>query len=180
LRRIEMHNRKSLTISALLAAALILAACAPAATPSAAPPEPTQPPAGEEPPAPEEPVALRVYVVDYTADATDTWLEDEVVPAFQEMYPNVTVEFIWGSWSTFGETVAGYFAAGEGADIINLGSEFNGLYGSQLAPHDKLGRPPGPRSRTSSRGLWRTPPGRESCEVCLSSRRRATSSAGPI
>jgi multiple sugar transport system substrate-binding protein len=135
-----MRNRRSLTISALLAAALILAACAPAATPAAAPPQATQPPAAEEPPAAAEPVALKVYVVDYTADVTDTWLEDEVVPAFQEMYPNVTVEFIWGSWSTFGETVAGYFAAGEGADIINLGSEFNGLYGSQLAPlNDKLG-----------------------------------------
>jgi ABC-type glycerol-3-phosphate transport system substrate-binding protein len=134
MRRIEMRNRMGLTISSLLAAALILAACAPAAAPTAAPPQATQPPAAEEPPAPDEPVALKVYVVDYVADSTDTWLEDEVVPAFQEMYPNVTVEFIWGSWSTFGETVAGYFAAGEGPDIINLGSEFNGLYGSQLAP----------------------------------------------
>jgi ABC-type glycerol-3-phosphate transport system substrate-binding protein len=127
-------------ISALLAGAVLLAACAPAATPTAAPPpEATQAPAAEEPAA-EAPVALRVYVVDYTADVTDAWLEDEVVPAFQAMHPNVTVEFIWGSWSTFGETVAGYFASGEGADIINLGSEFNGLYGSQLAPlNDKLG-----------------------------------------
>src|SRR3989304_4165144 len=103
-----MRNRRSLTISA--------------------------PPAAEAPPSAAEPVALKVYVVDYTADVTDTWLEDEVVPAFQEMYPNVTVEFIWGSWSTFGETVAGYFAAGAGADILNLGSELDGLHGSQLAP----------------------------------------------
>jgi ABC-type glycerol-3-phosphate transport system substrate-binding protein len=92
-----------------------------------APPTETQPPAAE-------PITLRVYVVDYTAGSTDTWLQDTVVPAFQELHPNVTVEFIWGTWSTFGETVAGYFAAGEGPDIINLGSEFNGLYGEQLAP----------------------------------------------
>ncbi len=94
---------------------------------------------GEEPPpmteeAGGEPVTLSVYVVDYQADATDVWLEEEVVPAFQEMHPNVNVEFVWGSWSTFGETVSGYFAAEDGPDIINLGSEFNGLYGDQLAP----------------------------------------------
>jgi ABC-type glycerol-3-phosphate transport system substrate-binding protein len=76
-------------------------------------------------------------VVDFQKDATDTWLQDTVVPAFQKLYPNVTVEFIWGTWSTFGETVAGYFAAGDGPDIINLGSEFNGLYGDQLAPLNK-------------------------------------------
>ncbi len=100
---------------------------------------PTQPPATKAPPAPTQPpaaapVALKVYVVDFTVDSTDKWLQDEVVPAFQKLYPNVTVEFIWGTWSTFGETVAGYFAAGDGPDIINLGSEFNGLYGDQLAP----------------------------------------------
>jgi multiple sugar transport system substrate-binding protein len=85
-------------------------------------------------PAEGEPITLKVYVVDYTAGTTDTWLENEVVPAFQEKFPNVNVEFVWGTWSTFGETVAGYFAAGDGPDIINLGSEFNGLYGDQLAP----------------------------------------------
>lgn len=96
-------------------------------------------PAAEEPMA-EETVTLTVYVVDFQVDATDVWLEEEVVPAFKEMHPNVEVEFVWGSWSTFGETVAGYFAAGEGPDIINLGSEFNGLYGDQLAPlNDLLG-----------------------------------------
>ncbi len=105
--------------------------------PTTAPVVPTQPapttaPATQPPSQPA--VALKVYVVDFQKDATDTWLQNEVVPAFQKQYPNVTVEFIWGTWSTFGETVAGYFAAGDGPDIINLGSEFNGLYGDQLAP----------------------------------------------
>jgi len=139
-RRIEMRNRMSTLFSALLLVALVLAACGPAATPTEAPAVATEEPAVVEPAPAEEPIALQVYVVDYAADATDVWLEDEVVPAFQELYPNVTVEFIWGTWSTFGEAVAGYFAAGEGPDIINLGSEFNGLYGSQLAPlNDLLG-----------------------------------------
>ncbi len=83
---------------------------------------------------PAEPITLKVYVVDFVAGTTEPWLENEVVPAFQKLYPNVSVEFVWGTWSTFGETVAGYFAAGEGPDIINLGSEFNGLYGDELAP----------------------------------------------
>jgi multiple sugar transport system substrate-binding protein len=87
-----------------------------------------------QPPVAAPPANLKVYVVDYQVDATDVWLENEVVPAFQATHPNVKVEFIWGSWSTFGESVAGYFAAGDGPDIINLGSEFNGLYGEQLAP----------------------------------------------
>jgi multiple sugar transport system substrate-binding protein len=134
-----MRTRKTLT-ALLLAAMVALVACGPAAAPTAAPPEATAPPAADTQAPAAEPVTLRVYVVDYTADSTDTWLEGEVVPAFQAMHPDVDVEFIWGSWSTFGETVAGYFAAGEGPDIINLGSEFNGLYGDQLAAlNDKLG-----------------------------------------
>jgi ABC-type glycerol-3-phosphate transport system substrate-binding protein len=107
----------------------------PTQVPPTEPPAPTAVPPTQPPAA--EPIALKVYVVDYTKDQTDTWLQNEVVPAFQKLYPNVTVEFIWGTWSTFGETVSGYFAAGDGPDIINLGSEFNGLYGDQLAPMNK-------------------------------------------
>lgn len=148
-----MRTHRLLIIAVLLSIAIVLVACggaatteAPAEEPAAEKPAAEEPaaeePAAEEPvePAGEEAVTLRVYVVDFQVDVTDKWLEEEVVPAFQETHPNVEVEFIWGSWSTFGETVAGYFAAGEGPDIINLGSEFNGLYGDQLALlNDKLG-----------------------------------------
>lgn len=145
---------KLTTLFMLFAVLFVMAACAPAATPTAepeeteapaeetdapaeetdAPAEETEAAATEDSGAGDEEITLTVYVVDYTAGTTDVWLEEEVVPAFQELHPNVNVEFVWGSWSTFGETVAGYFAAEEGADIINLGSEFNGLYGDQLAP----------------------------------------------
>ncbi len=111
-------------------------------TPTTAP-EPTQPPeeptataAPTEPPK-AEPVTLRVMVVDYIPDKTDTWLEQEVVPAFQKEYPNVNVEFTYVNWGTLDETVQGYFAAGEGADILNLGSEYIAIYGDQLAPLNK-------------------------------------------
>lgn len=137
-----MRTNKLLIVAMLLSLVLVLAACgpttaaptteAPAEQPTEAP-KPTEVPPTEAPP--EEPeITLTVYVVDYVADKTDKWLMEEVVPAFQKDHPNVKVEFVWGSWGTFSETVAGYFAAGNGPDIINLGSEFNGLFGEQLAP----------------------------------------------
>lgn len=144
-----MNARRLLTLVVLLSIVLIMAACSGSATPTPEPAaQPTEAPAANANEASVEPTEqpmeeatkIQVYVVDFQADATDTWLEDEVVPAFKEMHPNIDVEFIWGSWSTFGETVSSYFASGEGPDIINLGSEFNGLYGDQLAPlNDKLG-----------------------------------------
>ena len=81
-----------------------------------------------------EKVTLRVMVVDYIKDKTDVWLENEVVPAFQKEHPNIDVEFIYVNWGTLDETVQGYFAAGDGADIINLGSEYIAAYGDRLAP----------------------------------------------
>jgi len=139
----DLHSERGETMNSktifkllvpFLVLAMLLAACGGGEEPTeTAAPEVTEAPEVEAPPE-GEPITLQVYVVDYTAGTTDTWLENEVVPAFQEMYPNVNVEFVWGTWSTFGETVAGYFAAGDGPDIINLGSEFNGLYGDQLAP----------------------------------------------
>jgi ABC-type glycerol-3-phosphate transport system substrate-binding protein len=117
---------------------LALAACgsAPAAQPTAAPAEPTtaaaQPTAA--PAQPEgEAVTLRIALVDYTDDHK-TWLTDEIIPEFQKSHPNVTVEPIYLNWGSLNETYAGYFAAGEGPDILNLGSEFAPEYGDRLLP----------------------------------------------
>lgn len=82
----------------------------------------------------EESVTLKVMLVDYIPDKTDKWLEETVVPAFQKDHPNVNVEFVYVNWGTLDETVQGYFAAGSGADIINLGSEYVATYGDRLAP----------------------------------------------
>ncbi|MCA9979629.1 MAG: sugar ABC transporter substrate-binding protein [Anaerolineales bacterium] len=81
-----------------------------------------------------ERTTIQVMLVDYIPDVTDVWLEEEVVPAFQEEYPNVDVEFVYVNWGTLDETVQGYFAAESGADIINLGSEYVAEYGDRLAP----------------------------------------------
>ncbi|HKP53580.1 MAG TPA: extracellular solute-binding protein [Chloroflexia bacterium] len=82
-------------------------------------------------------VTLKVMLVDYVKDKTDKWLADEIIPAFKKAHANVTVEPIYVTWGTLDETIQGYFAAGSGADIINLGSEYIGDYGDRLAPLNK-------------------------------------------
>lgn len=150
---------KKLALTVLMLLALLLVACGgaePTAVPATTAPEATQEPAEEpaaeeatEEPAAEETTAetatdetaatgeqitIKMMVVDYIPDKTDKWLEEEVVPAFQKEHPNVNVEFVYVNWGTLDETVQGYFAAGEGADIINLGSEYISEYGDRLAP----------------------------------------------
>ena len=118
-----MRSKLFVTLAVVMVLALALTGCG--ATPEAISPtqapaqaEPTQAPAPTTAPTPapvaEEAVTIQVMLVDYIPDVTDTWLEEEVVPAFQEEYPNVSVEFVYVNWGTLDETVQGYFAAGEG------------------------------------------------------------------
>jgi ABC-type glycerol-3-phosphate transport system substrate-binding protein len=114
-------------------ASLLLAACSGAATTAA--PAATSAPANTAAPQPTtapEAVTLRIYLLDYTAD-TIAWLNSEINPAFEAAHPGVTVEITEGSWSGWDTTFSGFFAAGDGPDIINLGSEMNTLYGESLA-----------------------------------------------
>jgi ABC-type glycerol-3-phosphate transport system substrate-binding protein len=127
-------------LSALIIASMIMTACAPAATPTEAPPAATEPAPTEAPTAapteaPAEATTLKIYLLDYTPD-TIAWLKDEINPAFEAEHPGVTVEITEGSWTGWDTTFAGFFAAGEGPDIINLGSEMNTLYGESLADMD--------------------------------------------
>jgi ABC-type glycerol-3-phosphate transport system substrate-binding protein len=117
-------------VGLLTIVALILAACAPAVTPAptAAPANTTAP----EPTTAPEAVTLKIYLLDYTPD-TIAWLKSEINPAFEKAHPGVAVEITEGSWSGWDTTFSGFFAAGDGPDIINLGSEMNTLYGASLA-----------------------------------------------
>ncbi len=131
-----MRSKVWILVAAVSALAVLLSACKPTPTATQPPaPQPTQPPAPQptQPPAAEK-VTIQVMVVDYIPDKTDKWLEEEVVPAFQKDHPNINVEFVYVNWGTLDETVQGYFAAGEGADILNLGSEYVAEYGDRLAP----------------------------------------------
>ncbi len=129
----------------LILFSLLLTACGAKATEA---PAPTLPPATAVPatkaPAPTEvpktapaaeKVTLKIYLLDYTPD-TIAWLKSDINPAFEAANPGVTVEITEGSWSGWDTTFSGFFAAGAGPDIINLGSEMNTLYGESLADMD--------------------------------------------
>ncbi|HSM24002.1 MAG TPA: extracellular solute-binding protein [Anaerolineaceae bacterium] len=141
-----MQKRISIILSVLIIFGVILSACSstpPAPSTSDAPPAAEAPvseapaaeePASEAPAAPEasQGTTLKVYLLDYTPD-TIAWLNSEINPAFEAAHPGVKVELTEGSWSGWDTTFSGFFAAGEGPDIINLGSEMNTLYGESLA-----------------------------------------------
>jgi len=133
-----MHKKLIVSLSILVLASFILSACgSPAPQPTTAPTKevvatvaaaPTEAPTTA-------PVNLKIYLLDFTPD-TITWLKNEINPAFEAAHPGVTVEITEGSWSGWDTTFSGFFAAGEGPDIINLGSEMNTLYGATLADMD--------------------------------------------
>jgi ABC-type glycerol-3-phosphate transport system substrate-binding protein len=130
-------------LSLLIIASMILTACggaAPTTAPTSAPATSapaTQAPATQAPAtqAPAEAKTLKIYLLDYTPD-TIAWLKSDINPAFEAAHPGVKVEITEGSWSGWDTTFSGFFAAGEGPDIINLGSEMNTLYGPSLADMD--------------------------------------------
>jgi ABC-type glycerol-3-phosphate transport system substrate-binding protein len=128
-----MYKKQMFIISILLLASLVLSACG-----GAQPVAKTEAPVVEAPAAEAPAVTaatLKIYLLDYTPD-TITWLKEEINPAFEAAHPGATVEITEGSWSGWDTTFSGFFAAGEGPDIINLGSEMNTLYGESLADMD--------------------------------------------
>lgn len=131
-----MNKKLFALLSLLVLVSMVLSACGTPATEAPVVEEPAAteeaPVATEEAPAEGEATTLKIYLLDYTPD-TITWLKEEINPAFEAAHPGVTVEITEGSWSGWDTTFAGFFAAGEGPDIINLGSEMNTLYGENLA-----------------------------------------------
>jgi len=134
-----MQKKLLSIVSVLLILGVLLSACATPATPAAtdAPaatdvPVATDVPAATDVPPATDEVTLKIYLLDYTPD-TIAWLKSDINPAFEAAHEGVTVEITEGSWSGWDTTFSGFFAAGEGPDIINLGSEMNTLYGESLA-----------------------------------------------
>ncbi len=134
-----MQKKLLVILSVLMMASLLLAACGTPATPAATEPPAaaTQAPAATEPPAATQAPAateaaaagdaktLKIYLLDYTPD-TIAWLKDTINPEFEKAHPGTKVEITEGSWSGWDTTFSGFFAAGDGPDIINLGSDRHG------------------------------------------------------
>ena len=116
--------------------------------------------------------------MDYTPD-TIAWLKSDVNPAFEAANPGVTVEITEGSWSGWDTTFSGFFAAGEGPDIINLGSEMNTLYGESLADMDPFLAEAAWADIKILALLLKTPSMMANCAACRSSPHPATFSAAP-
>ena len=138
-----MRKNIYLVLSVFIVLGLILTACGGTTATPTETTAPTTPVEESEEPAettaPTEPVAekvtLKIYLLDYTPDTIE-WLKSEINPAVEAAHPGVTVEITEGTWSGWDTTFSGFFAAGEGPDIINLGSEMNTLYGESLADMD--------------------------------------------
>jgi len=113
----------------MLIAVFVLAACAPAATPTAAPVEPTAAPveptaapveptaAPTEPPA-AEPVTLR-YANWNLGTEEENNIQRQLVKAYTDLHPNVTIEFVdmsaEGGWEA---NLTAYAAKGELPDVF--------------------------------------------------------------
>ncbi len=66
------------------------------------------------------------------------WFREVVFPAFQKDHADVTLEILTGGWGDFDATVAGWITAGDGPDIVYLGSEYAATYGKLLTDMDPL------------------------------------------
>lgn len=136
-----MFKKMFTFVAIVMIVSMLLSACAPKAEPTQVAAtdvpvvEPTKEAVVEPTAVPQEATVLKIYLLDYTA-ATIEWLKSEINPQFEAAHPGVTVEITEGSWSGWDTTFSGFFAAGEGPDIINLGSEMNTLYGESLADMD--------------------------------------------
>ena len=116
-----LSRREFLAMSVVTTAGAILAACAPSATPA-----PTEPPA-EAPQEPEEePTAqppaeevreLGLLLVDWN-DAYRTILENEIIPAFEEANPGLTVLPDFTDWGNLDPKVMTAFAGGLSPDVF--------------------------------------------------------------
>ncbi|MFZ1770380.1 MAG: substrate-binding domain-containing protein [Caldilinea sp.] len=114
----DLSRRTFLKFAGYTGVALGLAACAPAATPSTG----AAPNAGAAAPA-AEPVKLLVTMVDYF-DSTKEALDQQILPAFAEIHPEITVDINYTAWNKYNEELTTAFAGGVTPDLMQGGAIF--------------------------------------------------------
>jgi len=80
---------------------------------------------------------LRIAIADYIPGVTDIWMEEQIIPEFQALYPDMTVQIENIFWNELDEELPTYFEQQSGPDIINLGPQHISLYGGQLLALDE-------------------------------------------
>jgi multiple sugar transport system substrate-binding protein len=114
----DLSRRTFLKVAGYAGVALGVAACAPAAVPSTG----AAPDAGAAAPA-TEPVKLLVTMVDYF-DSTKEALEQQILPAFAEIHPEITIDINYTAWNKYNEELTTAFAGGVTPDLMQGGAIF--------------------------------------------------------
>ena len=100
-------------LAVLMLASIVLSACSPATEPPATEPLATEPPATEEPTSTEEPAPSGHLLIWVQKINMEAW-QNTVLPAFQEMYPNVEIEFVNNGPSVVADNVGLCIQGGTG------------------------------------------------------------------
>ena len=132
----RMSRRGFLRLGALAAGGAVLAACQPAAKPEEKPAEEKPAEKSAETPMPEQEEATLVWLV-RANPRENHWEEEVAIPAFEEKYPNITIDLMIITTSSGADWVAkvmSLYAAGTPADL------HNGIVGTfiQLYAEDKV------------------------------------------
>lgn len=66
---------------------------------------------------------LDVWLVDWTED-TQKLFEEDLIPAWNELHPNIEIQMTWVDWSKYDEKLLTAFAGESAPDIFQTGAEY--------------------------------------------------------
>ena len=66
---------------------------------------------------------LDVWLVDWT-EATQKLFEEELIPAFNKIHPDIEIKMTWVEWSKYDEKLLTAFAGNTAPDIFQTGAEY--------------------------------------------------------
>ncbi|MGW8482066.1 ABC transporter substrate-binding protein [Microbacterium sp. NPDC055903] len=117
----KIMRRGGIAVAALTTAALALTACGGTSN------------GGEAPELSDEPVTINMT---WWGSDSRAELTQQVIDAFEEEYPNITVEPTFGDWAGYWDGLATATAANDAADVIQMDELYIASYGSRGALAD--------------------------------------------